>query len=94
MGISKSRMKAYYDTYMKVEGRTLDDAYGRCSSAKKCAWESIRERMVKQGGFGLSVLHANSFNFTTGYMYKDEQGLKHFVVDTMCNIEDVLVSEL
>ena len=94
MGISKSRMRMYYNEYKSVGCRTLDDVYGRYSSAKAHAYEYIRERMHEQGGTGLSVINGNTFSFTTGYTYVDEHGREHFVVDTRDNVQDVLVSDV
>lgn len=95
MGISKSRMRDYYDLYNRVGYRTLDDVYGRYSGAKRNAWESIRERVASTPNSRyLTVLTASTSSFTTGYMYTDEQGQKHFVVDTPSYTTDVLVSDL
>lgn len=94
MGISKSRMREYYNEYCKTGYRTLDDVYGRYSSAKRHAYEYVRERMCEQGGTGLTIISANTFSFTTGYTYVDEHGREHFVVDTRDNVQDVLVSEV
>lgn len=57
-----------YENALSRGNRTLNDVYGRCSSAKKVAYNDIRSRMMNDGGHDLAVIASTCSNFSTAYM--------------------------
>lgn len=57
--------------------RSLDEAYGRYSSAKARAWDYCIDLMKEYDGNGIVILGHNCMTFSVGFIgYID--GLKHF----------------
>ena len=61
------------ETYNRYYGRTLDECYTTCSSAKAVSFRHIREEMESLDGWGLTVLSYNTFMYTCAYKYYNEE---------------------
>lgn len=47
----------------------LYSAYGRCSAAKRNAWEYCEDLCAKKNGTGLKVISRNCYRFTAGFEF-------------------------
>lgn len=76
--IGKNTKKAqhYMKAYMADYG-SIYEAYGRPSSAKVSAWEEICRRLSL-----VRITGAGTFQFSCAGLLKDDDGRKHFVIET------------
>ena len=59
--------------YERATATSLDEVYGRYSAKKKEAFEYCRNLMMKYNGWGLKILSYNTFMFTAGFEFTDEE---------------------
>lgn len=67
----------YYNTAWTYAD--LYAAYANPSQAKRRAWEYCKQLCYDLGGEGLKVLSKNTFMFTAGFMYTDDDGREMFM---------------
>lgn len=68
----------YMRSYHRSEG-SLFQAYGRPSNAKIEAWEKICRRLTN-----VRITGAGTWQFSCAGMLEDEDGRRHFVIETPC----------
>lgn len=72
--MKKQEMAEYvsrqYDNSKEDE---LYKAYGRCSQAKRNAWEHCKALCREYNGTGLKVLGHNCHFFSAGFLFTDEE---------------------
>lgn len=82
------KMQGYFDHYLWSIGkygiRDLDDAYGRYSSAKRYAYDNIRNERPNIRKMKMTVVGTNSCFFSVGYVYQLD-GTYFFVYHTKSN---------
>lgn len=74
---SYERSKDYRWTYSSIF-----QAYGRPSSAKISAWEHCERLRDEFNGTNLRVLSRNTFMFTAGFEFEDENGVINYMLIT------------
>ena len=69
------------------KGRSVSDAYGRCSSAKMSSYRMILERAISTDGYNgdIKVTSANCHFYSTMYSFTTDAGT-YIVKDTASNI--------
>lgn len=82
------KMQGYFNHYLWSIGkyglRTLDDAYGRYSSAKRHAYDCIRREKPDISKMAMTVVGTSSHFFSVGYVYQKD-GTWFFVYHTKCS---------
>lgn len=82
------KMQGYFDHYLwsieKYGLRDLDDAYGRYSSAKRHAYDYIRNERPNIRKMAMTVVGVSCHFFSVGYVYQQD-GTYFFVYHTKCN---------
>ena len=77
------RAKAAYQIWLDSDKTSLFKAYQNPSNAKLSAWEFCKQRMRRYGGYSLRVIHNNTWIFTCGFCYRDDDTNQlHFVYIT------------
>lgn len=72
----------------------LNKAYGKCSKAKKEAWEYCQDLCRRKNGEGLKVISRNAHMFTAGFEYPDpDTGELYFMYITKSYDQEVPVIE-
>ena len=71
-----------YDRYLASDMDTLYKAYGRISAKKQQAWEDCLVLCREYGGTDLKVITYNTYVFTAGFVYTDEEGDRMFMYIT------------
>ena len=75
--------KTNYQYYKRSDMRSLDDAYTSASNAKHKAWRYCIELCYKMNGHDLKVINKNTFVFTAGFEFvDDESGVCKFMYIT------------
>lgn len=69
----ENRARANINSWRRSTYYELWDAYGRCSSRKKAAWDYCKNLCAKLDGTGLKVISRNSHIFTAGFEYTDKE---------------------
>ena len=91
-----SRVKAYYQDYMRAVNkygyRYLCDCYNRPSCAKMSAERAIIDEMCSKDGYGYSVISYNTTMFTCGYLFNRNDEL-WFAVHTPSYYGEMKVEE-
>lgn len=91
-----SRVKAYYQDYMraveKYGCRTLNDCYKNPSCAKESAERAIIKECCDKDGYGYSVISYNTSIFTCGYLF-NRDGEVWFAVHTPSYYGEMKVEE-
>lgn len=78
--------KANIPAYDNSEMYRIEDAYNKPSTEKRDAFMSILREMVDCAGWGLKVIHHNTFKFSCGYLFvKPETGVVKFKYFTKDN---------
>jgi len=67
----ENRARVNISSWRNSRYTDLNSAYGRCSSAKKRAWEYCQDLCRKYEGEGLKVISRNGYRFTAGFEYAD-----------------------
>ena len=62
----------HYSAYKRSTTYSLNEAYGKYSSAKANAWEYCENLMEKHDGHGLKVISHNAHIFTAGFMFEQD----------------------
>ena len=79
----KKNLKGQYEQYKATTASEIHEVYGRWSQAKENAMQWCKNKMYEQGGYGLRILSANTYQFTVGWIYTDkETGKEMFNVET------------
>ena len=82
----KKNLSRHYQQYLRSTASELWEVYGTWSAEKGRAMEWCKEKMYHQGGHGLRILSANTWQFTVGWIYTDaETGKEMFNVETSSN---------
>lgn len=82
----EKNLSGQYEQYKRATATELHDVYGRWSYQKEQAMMWCKNKMYKMGGHDLRVLSANTFQFTVGWVYTDEDtGKEMFNVETARN---------
>ena len=80
-----SRVKAYYQSYMRAVNyyghRKVSDCYKKPSCAKMGAERAIADEIYSKGGYGYSVITYSINMFTCGYLFRKD-GELWFAVHT------------
>ena len=91
-----SRVKAYYQEYMRVVNkygyRHLSYCYNNPSCAKMSAERAIVDQMCSKDGYGYSVISYNTSIFTCGYLFSKDDEL-WFAVHTPSYYGEIKVEE-
>lgn len=80
MALTKKQVADYYERWLRLPTRDLDDAYGRYSAAKAVAWRDCERRCAEKDGYCLSVITYNTNVFTAGFEYDGEMGKMFYVI--------------
>lgn len=67
--------ESIYNEYQRSVMYNLFDAYNNVSKKKWEAWEYCESLMKKWEGWGLKVISHNSYQFTAGFLFKDNDKL-------------------
>ena len=78
MSYRLKQAQASYEAYRNSKMSDLSDAYKDWSTEKARAWRYCEELCEKRNGFGLKVISKNSYMFTAGFEYVDEDGCVRF----------------
>lgn len=74
---------AHVIQYERSTNYSLDDCYGRYSSAKIAAWQYCVDLCRKYDGYNLKIITYNCMMFTAGFTYEDaETGVVKFMYIT------------
>lgn len=71
-----------YDRYLESEDDALYKAYGKFSKKKIEAWEDCRRLCYEYNGHDLKIITHNTYVFTAGFVYEDEDGDRMFMYIT------------
>lgn len=71
-----------YSRYIMRDSRSLYDAYKNPSREKEKAWEYCRDLCNEKNGYDLSVIGNNTFAFSAGFRFMDDNNKEHFVYIT------------
>ena len=82
---NRRRALKQYEAYQRSGMYSLEDAYGRHSSAKASAWRYCERLMDSLSGWGLKVISANGYQFTAGFEFTGEEGQLMFMYITKCH---------
>ena len=63
--------RANIGAWNKSRYTDLNSAYGRCSTAKRNAWEYCEDLCRKKNGTDLRIISRNCYRFTAGFVYPD-----------------------
>ena len=63
-----------FTNYATSNNRTLHDVYGTFSQAKEKAYDYCLGLMRKYDGSNFKIISFNTFMFTAGFTFTDEQG--------------------
>lgn len=76
------RMQEIYDRYMNAKCSYLEECYITCSAQKQRAYNYCRNLYYKVGGEGFRIIGYNTFVFTVGFEFVDENGVVCFAYIT------------
>ena len=76
------RQQAIYNNYRSTTDRFLSDVYGSYSRAKENAMRYCEDLMRRFNGYGLRIISHNTFTFTVGFMFSDENGVVNLMYIT------------
>lgn len=79
--------------YNESTAHSLNDVYGKCSNAKRDAWNYCKGLMDKFNGKELKVLSFNTFCFTAGFRFIDEDGINCLMYITPTKDEIIKIGE-
>ena len=79
-------MKCAYERYQRSTDYTLNSVYGSFSYDKMRAFERCEDVMKNHKGFSLKIISHNTFMFTCGFEFFDENGKRFFCYITPSNI--------
>lgn len=66
--------KSIVDNYNYYYGRQIEDCYTKMSAAKSSSWAHIKNEMIVNGGYGLTVISHNTFMYTCAYTMPKDGG--------------------
>ena len=69
----------HYSAYKRSGMYSLEDAYGKYSSAKASAWRYCERLMDSKSGWGLKIITANGYQLTAGFEFTGEEGQLMFM---------------
>ena len=84
------RERNAYEHYLKSNHYSLWSCYTTFSAKKYEAWKHCRDKWYEHYSGDLKVISYNTYSFTAGFTYKDEEG-EHFVYITPSRTEDRLI---
>ena len=88
-------MARNYEDYKNSNATELWDVYGTYSRAKVNAMARCNEIRYKMGGWGLKIVHFNTFVFTAGFEYSDSKtGVLMFAYITPSGVKTCEVAGL
>ena len=59
------------ESYKRGGYSSLEQCYGKCSNAKREAWDYCKALCQKKDGSGLKILSRNVYQFTAAFKYKE-----------------------
>ena len=71
-------LREAYRAYRYSDFYSLDDKYNNASVAKYRAWAYCRELCDKYNGSNLKVIGGNTFTFSAGFTFENDDGEKIF----------------
>lgn len=69
---------------------SLYDVYKSFSNDKRLAYEYCRYEMSRKEGFNLRITYANTYSFSCGFLYYDENKRLHCRYYTSANVYDFI----
>ena len=75
------KMRDAYNRYCDSDIDSLYRAYGRCSEAKRKAWEGCKKLCLEKNGADLRIIGHNTSFFSAGFIF-EEGGVKKFMFIT------------
>ena len=72
------RQEAIYDAWVASPHTKLSDVYASWSSKKQASYDNCRELYWKQNGEDFTIISANRYMFTVGWMWKRDDGTVMF----------------
>lgn len=73
---------ANFERWLNSTAYGLDYVYDRYSHNKAVAWRYCEDLCNKYHGYGLKVISYNTFQFTCGFSYIDDNGTQMFMYIT------------
>lgn len=86
-----NQMKTIYKAYQKSNMLTLWDAYEKFSHAKQNAFDYCQKLQHDYNGDGGRIIAYNTFGFSYGFTYTDNENKKHFVYITKSNDKNSII---
>lgn len=80
--IKTKRMQEIYDRYMNAKCIYLEECYRTCSPQKHRAYNYCRNLFDKLNGEAFRIIYYNTFVFTVGFEFVDENGVVCFAYIT------------
>lgn len=68
------KQKAIYEAYINSNLQTLFDCYERPSQEKHEIFLQCKQRCYAKKGMNFSIISYNTFMFTIGFQFQDENG--------------------
>lgn len=81
-------MKRAYRAYAASTWHNLREAYSSCSDLKEESWKTCVSIMNELSGRDLKVIKKNTFYYSAGFIYTDENKNDHFVFITAENTRE------
>ena len=70
---TNKRAKQITEQYERATATRLSDVYGRCSEAKKRAFNYCNMLMQEYNGNDMKILSHNTFVFTAAFLFEDRE---------------------
>ena len=87
---TNKRAKQITEQYERATATRLSDVYGRCSEAKKRAFNYCNRLMQEYNGNDMKILSHNTFVFTAAFLFEDcETGAANIMLITPSRNEAV-----
>lgn len=83
------RAQAYIDSYERSTVTEVTDVYANPSISKRRAEQDCRMWMAKQDGYLFRIISYNTFGFTCGWLFEDENNI-YLRVETKDNSYRIL----
>ena len=81
----KKNLEAQYERWCDSNYTTLREVYGRWSGEKERAYKACLEKCSDMNGWNFRIVSHNSWMFTVGWLYRNEEGKNMFWYETPSN---------
>ena len=90
---NNKNIKNKYNEYKRSDARQLWDVYGKFSNEKIKAFDYCVDLCKKYNGVDLKIISYNTFAFSCGFTYTNDDGRKMFVYITKTQDQQTQIDE-